>query len=248
MLGVDTIVALGSRIYGKPADRERAAQALTALAGRTHVVVSGVCVIEPGRSRTAARDTVFGSDRCRGDTRVVPRQRGVARSRRRLCDPGARRRPRRRDRRRLHECRRPTRRHPARIVSRPHRDTGFTAIFQRRRGRRRSVATRRPLHSLRTGPAARCALPPVTSARPAATLPSSSHGLFHVPDRVSAAATWPSTSAPPTHSCTSAAGGSCFLSRASWRSTRGPARCTRSGSRPSGCSAARRGRSPRSGP
>lgn len=63
VLGVDTIVALGSRIYGKPADRERAAQTLTALADRTHVVVSGVCVIEPGRSRTAAASTAvrFGS-------------------------------------------------------------------------------------------------------------------------------------------------------------------------------------------
>jgi septum formation protein len=57
ILGVDTIVALGSRIFGKPADRDEARATLTALAGREHVVLSGVCLIEGARTRTAAART-----------------------------------------------------------------------------------------------------------------------------------------------------------------------------------------------
>jgi septum formation protein len=57
VLGVDTVVALGARVYGKPADPEEARATLTALAGRRHAVVSGLCLIEDGRSRTAAAQT-----------------------------------------------------------------------------------------------------------------------------------------------------------------------------------------------
>jgi nucleoside triphosphate pyrophosphatase len=57
VLGVDTVVALGARLYGKPADPDEARATLTALAGRRHAVVSGVCLIEDGRSRTAAAQT-----------------------------------------------------------------------------------------------------------------------------------------------------------------------------------------------
>jgi septum formation protein len=57
VLGVDTVVALGARVYGKPADPEDARATLTALAGRRHAVVSGICLIEDGRSRTAAAQT-----------------------------------------------------------------------------------------------------------------------------------------------------------------------------------------------
>jgi septum formation protein len=61
VLGVDTIVALGARIYGKPADRAAAAETLRVLAGRRHAVISGLCLIDPGppeRIRTAAARTV----------------------------------------------------------------------------------------------------------------------------------------------------------------------------------------------
>jgi septum formation protein len=66
VLGVDTIVALGPRIYGKPADRDKAAHTLRALAGRRHAVISGLCLMEPGppgrpgpgRVHTAAARTV----------------------------------------------------------------------------------------------------------------------------------------------------------------------------------------------
>lgn len=57
VLGVDTIVALGSAIYGKPADAEAAADTLRALSGRRHTVLSGVCLIECGRARTAVDAT-----------------------------------------------------------------------------------------------------------------------------------------------------------------------------------------------
>ncbi len=57
ILGVDTVVALGSRIYGKPRDREDAVQTLSALSGRTHRVLSGVCVIDASGTRTAAAVT-----------------------------------------------------------------------------------------------------------------------------------------------------------------------------------------------
>ena len=57
VLGVDTVVALGAEIYGKPGDREAAAATLQALSGRSHRVLSGLCVIEDGRARTAAAVT-----------------------------------------------------------------------------------------------------------------------------------------------------------------------------------------------
>ena len=44
ILGVDTLVALDGRIYGKPADADEARATLTALAGRTHEVVSGLAL------------------------------------------------------------------------------------------------------------------------------------------------------------------------------------------------------------
>ncbi len=53
VLAVDTVVVLDDRVYGKPADEEAAGSTLTALSGRTHVVVSGVCVVRDGSARTA---------------------------------------------------------------------------------------------------------------------------------------------------------------------------------------------------
>ena len=48
VLAVDTAVSLGGKIFGKPANAEEAEQMLEELAGETHVVVSGLCVITPG--------------------------------------------------------------------------------------------------------------------------------------------------------------------------------------------------------
>jgi septum formation protein len=44
-LGVDTVVALGPVIFGKPATLAEAEQMLLALGGKTHLVVTGVCLI-----------------------------------------------------------------------------------------------------------------------------------------------------------------------------------------------------------
>jgi septum formation protein len=57
VLGVDTVVSLGARLYGKPADPEEARATLTALAGRRHAVISGICLIEDGHVRSAAAQT-----------------------------------------------------------------------------------------------------------------------------------------------------------------------------------------------
>jgi septum formation protein len=53
ILGVDTLVELDGRIFGKPADREQAAATLRELAGRSHRVLSGLCVIESDSQRDA---------------------------------------------------------------------------------------------------------------------------------------------------------------------------------------------------
>ncbi len=58
VLGVDTIVSLGTRIYGKPAGAEAARATLQALSGRRHLVLSGVCLIENAKARTAVGSTV----------------------------------------------------------------------------------------------------------------------------------------------------------------------------------------------
>lgn len=45
VIGADTIVALEGKVYGKPLDRADAVRMLSALAGRTHVVYTGVAVV-----------------------------------------------------------------------------------------------------------------------------------------------------------------------------------------------------------
>jgi nucleoside triphosphate pyrophosphatase len=47
-LGVDTTVVLDNRVYGKVADRDEAARMLHELSGRTHTVVSGLCLLGAG--------------------------------------------------------------------------------------------------------------------------------------------------------------------------------------------------------
>ncbi len=44
-LGVDTTVVLDERAYGKPSDADEAARMLHELSGRTHTVVSGLCLL-----------------------------------------------------------------------------------------------------------------------------------------------------------------------------------------------------------
>ncbi|MGA9762905.1 MAG: nucleoside triphosphate pyrophosphatase [Gaiellaceae bacterium] len=48
VLGVDTAVLLGEQVFGKPVGESDARVMLARLAGRTHEVVSGLCLIGPG--------------------------------------------------------------------------------------------------------------------------------------------------------------------------------------------------------
>jgi len=48
VLGVDTEVVLDGRVWGKPGDASEAEAMLEALSGKTHEVVSGLCVLTPG--------------------------------------------------------------------------------------------------------------------------------------------------------------------------------------------------------
>ncbi len=57
ILAVDTIVCIGARIYGKPADETGARATLRALGGRAHTVVGGLCLLSNGRPRTTAVTT-----------------------------------------------------------------------------------------------------------------------------------------------------------------------------------------------
>jgi septum formation protein len=58
VLGADTVVALGGRVYGKPASVDEARATLTALSGRRHSVIGGLCLIGgDGLPRTAAATT-----------------------------------------------------------------------------------------------------------------------------------------------------------------------------------------------
>jgi septum formation protein len=47
VLGVDTAVVLDGEIFGKPGGEEEAAAMLARLGGRTHAVVSGLCLVAP---------------------------------------------------------------------------------------------------------------------------------------------------------------------------------------------------------
>jgi septum formation protein len=57
VLGVDTDVALDDRLLGKAADEAGARERLEALSGRTHEVLSGVCVREGEAERTGIART-----------------------------------------------------------------------------------------------------------------------------------------------------------------------------------------------
>jgi septum formation protein len=48
VLGADTAVVLAGRAYGKPRDAAEAEEFLEALSGRTHEVMSGIALREPG--------------------------------------------------------------------------------------------------------------------------------------------------------------------------------------------------------
>ncbi|MGB7599923.1 MAG: Maf family protein [Candidatus Sulfotelmatobacter sp.] len=59
VLGADTIVVIDEAILGKPRDAADAARMLRLLSGRTHEVITGVCVVSPvaGDSEQASETT-----------------------------------------------------------------------------------------------------------------------------------------------------------------------------------------------
>lgn len=56
ILGVDTLVTLDGKIFGKPADPAGAALSLARLAGRTHTVVSGLSIVHDRRAEGEPAD------------------------------------------------------------------------------------------------------------------------------------------------------------------------------------------------
>ena len=54
ILAADTVVAVKEKVYGKPADMAQAANTLRALSGKSHAVITGVCVMDArtGKCRT----------------------------------------------------------------------------------------------------------------------------------------------------------------------------------------------------
>lgn len=51
VLGADTLVVLGTAVFGKPADAGDAFRMLSELQGRTHEVVTGVCLLHARSGR-----------------------------------------------------------------------------------------------------------------------------------------------------------------------------------------------------
>jgi len=60
VLGADTVVVVAGEILGKPATAEDAARMLRLLAGATHRVITGVCLVcAPDRVEALAQETTF---------------------------------------------------------------------------------------------------------------------------------------------------------------------------------------------
>jgi septum formation protein len=69
VLGADTIVVVDDTILGKPRDADDAARMLYLLSGRTHAVITGVCVVGPAasKSETASETTLVIMDELSDD-------------------------------------------------------------------------------------------------------------------------------------------------------------------------------------
>ena len=100
--------SLDGAIFGKPANAAEAERMLEQLAGKTHTVVSGLCLLTPGWEVVEHESTQRHLPRAdAARARAPPGARRVGGTRGRLRDPGPRRRARRADRGRLPERRRP---------------------------------------------------------------------------------------------------------------------------------------------
>jgi septum formation protein len=63
VLGADTIVVVPEEILGKPRDSEDAARMLRLLSGRSHQVITGVCLISEQNTEVAAETTTVTMDK-----------------------------------------------------------------------------------------------------------------------------------------------------------------------------------------
>ena len=58
VLAADTVIELDGRVLGKPRDREDARTMLSSLAGRTHRVITGVCIARGAARLTDSAETL----------------------------------------------------------------------------------------------------------------------------------------------------------------------------------------------
>ncbi len=71
VLGADTVVVVDGEILGKPVDAADAARMLRMLAGRTHEVITGVCVVKPIRGQGAGASDQWVSHSTTASERTV---------------------------------------------------------------------------------------------------------------------------------------------------------------------------------
>ena len=57
IVGADTVVALDGTIYGKPQDADDACRMLRKLSGKTHEVITGICIICNGQVQAFSQST-----------------------------------------------------------------------------------------------------------------------------------------------------------------------------------------------
>lgn len=57
VIGADTVVIVGNKILGKPADKEEAYEMLNMLSGRTHFVVTAVAVVDASTLKSNIKST-----------------------------------------------------------------------------------------------------------------------------------------------------------------------------------------------
>jgi len=69
VLGADTIVVVDSEILGKPRDADDAARMLHLLSGRSHQVITGVCLLGPQKAGQQKSEASGQSVRCFEDVR-----------------------------------------------------------------------------------------------------------------------------------------------------------------------------------
>ncbi len=71
VLGADTIVVVDQEILGKPSDADDAARMLNLLSGRTHEVITAVCLVGPRGQESGGREPYLPFIDVRSETTIV---------------------------------------------------------------------------------------------------------------------------------------------------------------------------------